>query len=373
MMKKWFETIWYMQIVLTATVATSAAEESQSDKVDIRLWPEVTITHAEIRLGEMATITGTGDHLEAIRRFWISNKLVENEPLVVRAWDISRRLAEAGFDSASVKITGAARCEVNYVLPKDEKNDAVKKSDDAVSITRAARLAGPATLETNIRELICKQLSGKNLVKEAKIIINFNPVLQELLALTEPPYHFVVEPQQRDTNWMGLVGLNVNIYRENKLVRKISMLVQVQIQIPVVIATTSINSKAKITRDDIKTVWKEISQFNMKSITSQETIVDSQAKRMIPIGATITNDMIESIPLVRRNQMVTVLYHKGGLEIKLVGKSMDNAGRNEMVKVRNERSKEIFHARVVDAGTVTVENDIAEPALTVAETTGGNL
>ncbi len=372
MLKKRLETICFTEMVLIATLSVSASEPVRSDNVEIRLWQQVTVTKPEIHLAEMADIIGTSDDLAALRRFLISNALIENQPLIVRAWDISRRLAEAGFDSGAIRITGAARCEINYVANKDEKNDKVKKSDDALSIAGAARLAGPSTLETKVRELICNRLSEKQLSNEAKITITFNPTLQELLSLTEPPYRFVIEPQQSNVQWMGLVGLNVKIYRDNNLVRNIAMLVDVQVKIPVIIANTTINSKSPITRNDIKTVWKDISQNNTKSFTDLEKIIDSQAKRMIPAGAIITSDMIESIPLVRRNQLVTVVYQKGGLEIKLVGKSLNNAGRNEIVRVRNERSKEIFSAKVIDSGKVLVESNTTDTTLASTGTSGGN-
>jgi flagella basal body P-ring formation protein FlgA len=101
--------------------------------------------------------------------------------------------------------------------------------------------------------------------------------------------------------------------------------------------------------------WREITNFTGKLITDAEALIDQQAKRMIPPGTLITADMLEPLPLVKRGQLVTVLYNRGGLEIKLVGKVMQNGYRNDVVQVRNERSKEVFRAKVIGAGQVLVE------------------
>jgi flagella basal body P-ring formation protein FlgA len=193
--------------------------------------------------------------------------------------------------------------------------------------------------------------------------VRFNDTIRELLALTEPPYHFEIEPQQRTTNWIGLVGLKVKIYRNSDLLQTVPVLAQVQVKTEVAIAVRTINSKAKISKQDVEMSQREITSLDGKLVTCVEDITDQQARRMIPLGTMITTDMLEGVPLVKRGQLVSVLYNRSGLEIKLVGKAMQNGYRNEVVQVRNERSKEIFRAKVVDAGQVLVENALPAESL----------
>jgi flagella basal body P-ring formation protein FlgA len=363
-------TIWLAQSVLMTAVLTAGAATTASTvaaetgTIQIRLWDQATVTQPEVRLADIASISGQPEDITAIKSFAVSTSLTENQPIDLRAWEIAGRLAKAGFDASQIKLTGAARCRVNFVAPKEETVSTKKNESELVSLEQAVRQAGPATLETKIRELICRNLTEKGLAKEAKVQIDFNPALKELLALTEPPYRFAVGFQERRTMELGLAGVKVRIYRDTDLLQTVPVLAQVKIKAPVIIADRTINSKAKLTAQDIKTTWREITQLQSQMVTDPEAIMDCQAKRMIPPGTVITADMLESIPLVRRNQLVTVIYHKGGLEIKLVGKAMDNGCRNELVKVRNERSKEVFQGRVIGEGKVNVENNSAGEALT---------
>jgi flagella basal body P-ring formation protein FlgA len=63
------------------------------------------------------------------------------------------------------------------------------------------------------------------------------------------------------------------------------------------------------------------------------------------------NDWVEPT-LVNRNDLVTIIYQQGGLEITLQAKALGNGTRDQVIEVQNMSSHKIFNARVVDERTL---------------------
>jgi flagella basal body P-ring formation protein FlgA len=52
--------------------------------------------------------------------------------------------------------------------------------------------------------------------------------------------------------------------------------------------------------------------------------------------------------LVKRDDLVTVLYDHHGVSITVEGKALSSGSRNDVIAVQNLNSHKIFNARVVD-------------------------
>jgi flagella basal body P-ring formation protein FlgA len=66
------------------------------------------------------------------------------------------------------------------------------------------------------------------------------------------------------------------------------------------------------------------------------------------------NDWVEPT-LVNRNDLVTVLYDRGGLSITLQAKALGNGVKDQVIEVENTSSHKIFNARVVNERTLVYE------------------
>ncbi|MFA5864408.1 MAG: flagellar basal body P-ring formation chaperone FlgA [Phycisphaerae bacterium] len=338
-------------IILPAFTSTAAY---QNTGVEIRLWTEATVTDPQIKLSQIASIRGDETSIAAIRNLTLTSDLNVSRKINLRASQIADRLGEAGFNVSQIAITGAANCVINY-----EPSSQTKKMDETgTSLDLAVKQAAPASLEARLREIICQNLETKALPKEHEVKINFNSALRDVLAMTDPAYQFEINPQRTST-WLGLVAFKVKIWRNGQVLQTLPIMADVRVRLPLLIAAKTINSKARIGKSDVEKNWREVGNVNGKFMTDIGDVLDQQAKKMIQTGSVITGDLLESVPLVRRGQLITVVYQKGGLEIKTVGKSMQNGYKNEIIQVRNERSKELFHARVTGEGRVCVQENLA--------------
>jgi flagella basal body P-ring formation protein FlgA len=349
-------TMSLAMILITISGVASAANQP-SDRVEVRIWEQATVVTPEIRLEQVATISGPAKDMDTIKSFVLVSSLTNDQTVTLRAWEISQRLSDAGFDANLIDVRGSAKCIVTFVAEKDNSLQEGPTAATSATSKPSTIKHGPASLEAKVYEVIERNLASKGLPEGSKVEIKFNATIRELLALTEPPYHFEIDPQQRSTNWLGLVSLKIRIYRNDDLLQTVPVLAQVQVKAQIAIAARTINSKAKLSNQDVEMSWREITSLSEKFITEMENLADQQAKRMIPPGTIITADMLEPLPLVKRGQLVTVLYNRDGLEIKLIGKVMQNGYRDDTVQVRNERSKEVFRAKVIGAGQVLVDSN----------------
>ena len=90
-------------------------------------------------------------------------------------------------------------------------------------------------------------------------------------------------------------------------------------------------------------------------ISSGVEMIGREAKRTIYAGQPVTMENTRPARLVTRNQIVTVKYIKGGLEISTTGRAMGEASLNEPVTVLNLQSRQMVQGVVQESGWVLAQ------------------
>jgi flagella basal body P-ring formation protein FlgA len=86
-----------------------------------------------------------------------------------------------------------------------------------------------------------------------------------------------------------------------------------------------------------------------------DPLLGREVVRTVYAGKPITYENTRAPILVRRNQVVTVKYIKGGLEISATGRALGEAGLNESVTVLNQQSKQTVQGIVQENGWVLAQ------------------
>lgn len=89
--------------------------------------------------------------------------------------------------------------------------------------------------------------------------------------------------------------------------------------------------------------------------STEDAILGREARRTIYAGQQITMDNTRPARLVTRNQIVTVKYIQGGLEISTTGRAMGEASLNEPVTVLNLQSRQLVQGVVQESGWVLAQ------------------
>jgi len=86
-----------------------------------------------------------------------------------------------------------------------------------------------------------------------------------------------------------------------------------------------------------------------------DPLLGREVVRTIYAGKPITYENTRAPILVRRNQIVTVKYIKGGMEISTTGRALGEAGLNESVTLLNQQSKQTVQGIVQENGWVLAQ------------------
>ena len=86
-----------------------------------------------------------------------------------------------------------------------------------------------------------------------------------------------------------------------------------------------------------------------------DPLIGRQVRRTVYAGKPITFDNTRAPVLVKRNQIVSIRYIKGALEITATGRALGEAGANEPVTVLNQQSKQMVQGIVQENGWVLAQ------------------
>ena len=84
-------------------------------------------------------------------------------------------------------------------------------------------------------------------------------------------------------------------------------------------------------------------------------LLGREVRRTVYAGQSIRPQDTRSARLVKRNQLVTLKYMKGPLEISLTGRALGAAGENESVTVLNLESRQVVEGIVQAGGWIWVQ------------------
>jgi flagella basal body P-ring formation protein FlgA len=72
-------------------------------------------------------------------------------------------------------------------------------------------------------------------------------------------------------------------------------------------------------------------------------------------GAALSARMLRDAPLVRKGQMVRVLFDNGSMQISTIGMPEEDGAAGGMVRIRNLTSNKIIYAKVLGDSLVGVD------------------
>jgi flagella basal body P-ring formation protein FlgA len=75
---------------------------------------------------------------------------------------------------------------------------------------------------------------------------------------------------------------------------------------------------------------------------------------MIAAQTVVTGPMIETPPLVRRGDSVTIVAEAGAMRVTAAGEARQKGGRGDRIAVVNLDSRRTIYAQVIDGRTVAV-------------------
>ncbi|MDX1301101.1 flagellar basal body P-ring formation chaperone FlgA [Photobacterium sp.] len=127
--------------------------------------------------------------------------------------------------------------------------------------------------------------------------------------------------------------------------------IRAAIRLPVVVATTTINRKTKITASMLR--MQELHLTKAKTFTTQfSDVIGKRVKRRIRSGQLINPAQLQQLWLVEKGDEVVIIASKNGMQASMKGIAQDNGVKGEQIDVRNSSSSKIIRTIVASRGKV---------------------
>ena len=109
-----------------------------------------------------------------------------------------------------------------------------------------------------------------------------------------------------------------------------------------------------ITADAFMPETRDASRIVGAAVADPAQAVGRVARRMLSAGAVLSATDLVAQRLIRRGDNVALVSRRGGVEVRVVGKALGDAGENERVTVENLSSRRVVQGVVGPGGDVWV-------------------
>lgn len=351
--------------------ATTVPAQAEST---VRLYARATISGNQVTLADVARLEGEALSLAAD---WpIAAAPRPGMSGTIDLDHVQSVLQRRGVNLSNWVFRGNSRCVLtrpagdSSVPPASP--DASLSNDRGAADPRGALTTRPAdayeapepdpnTLEGAIYAHIHQQLDTAG----GKPVIHFSPAAGRLLSLSRPTYEFQIT--RRGERSLGLVPLDVSIQEKGRPAQSVQVLCEVSLRKSVVVAAGPINRGQIVQAGDLRLEVRTFDRLDGLALEDPAPLVGQRAKRLVRAGEQLGLRDIEPVPLVSRNDLVTVRVRRGRLVITGSAKAMGAGGYGDPVELRNELSRESFMGIVTGPKTVELsDRHVTSAALSLA-------
>jgi flagella basal body P-ring formation protein FlgA len=344
------------------------------ERIEVR--GEAVVVGAEVRLRQLCRFSREDSEFArqfgdlVIQRF--TGRASERQVSLSEIRDV---LSAAGANPAALHFAGALSCRVR-------RSDApASPSEWPVPVATVAKAPAsgeqplPADSEVGeslpantLKSLLLQDLAYRLSLNPADLQLSFQGPHAGVANLVESQVQFDFEPVRARN--LGPVHWNLTLRAPGGDEQQLRLQAHARAWFLIPTAQRHLQAGQVLSPSDVVARRVLLDRLPEPRPMPVERIVGQQASRDIPAGATLTATLLKPVELARPGQLITVLSRRGGVQVQSVMRCLDSGSRGEMVRVRNEATRQNLHARLVEAGVATVSDD---PALHAAADLAGSV
>jgi flagella basal body P-ring formation protein FlgA len=122
----------------------------------------------------------------------------------------------------------------------------------------------------------------------------------------------------------------------------------------VLVLSRGIGAGQPITADAFVTETRDASRIVGAAVADPAQAVGQVARRTLSAGTVLSTGDLVAPRLIRRGDNVALVSRRGGLEVRMAGKALGDAGENERVMVENLSSRRVIQGIVGAGGDIWV-------------------
>ena len=280
------------------------------------------------------------------------NSMIENN--VITLGDVF-----AGIDHKADKVLGPAprpghdmtlnartlmRIAVAMDLPWRPQSTA-----DQVVLSRAATVVGPAMIKDSLKdELKAQGLSG---LFELAIVSGVN----EIVLPYDEKQNVMVESLSFDGDKNNFNAIIVAPSKDNAIVReKISGKIERMSKVPVL--RDALKNGSVISKSDLDYIPMPTRSLQHGMVLSESEIIGYTPRRIVMPGKPIKASEIQAPQIVKRGELITMVFHHGPLSLTAQGKALESGAKGDVIRVVNASSSKTLQATVTADQEVSVQD-----------------
>lgn len=316
----------------------------------ICLYEKVAVEGPDVRLCDVAELKGTT--AQKLGDLVVGTLPSGQKKLRIELFEIIRIVNSNGKANwALLTIMGYKTCEVSHVdqaFPASVSNISLPMDIDSID---KEELRSPVTIRDWLVEMI-EQFAQK---PRDELKITFAD--QDAVWLNGDVRQGQIEFEPLSTSPLGRLPIAVRQYQNRDSVKSRRITVNVAHRVMAVIADRRIDRGHVFVPEDLKVEQIYIDDERGVPFNGVENVVGKKATSRIRKGTAIYTGDAALPLLVRRGQTITVRCICGGLVVRTIGRAMEDGAESQIIRVRNEKSREDYQARVTASRQAVVITD----------------
>ena len=201
-------------------------------------------------------------------------------------------------------------------------------------------------IATLIRSYILKQLGGKG----EKFQVEVLHIPQNVDAQLE----LRVIPSPR-ASYLGTYLVKLGNYSQGTLIREIPLVVRVREMGEVLVANKLIDRHQILTPEEVRVEERKLPLTCDHPLRRLEEVIGKRSARRINRGAILTAELVETIPLVRRGEVINLTLRCPGLCLMARGRALKDGWEGDFIRVKVLASGKELQAKI-EKGKVQILN-----------------
>jgi len=333
----------------------------------LRLLAHAVVVEDVITVGDVCDLSGF-DLKEArqVRDTVIGESPAAGGVLGIDLAHVRSALPGAGINPARVNVGGAMRCTVSRpaALPSEATSSllgTVRMNRSADDRRHDSATAKPAPPTGTLRDTVYAHFQQFFARFGGRAELVFDHTTEQVLNLSEPTYRFRVRRKSEPP--IGLVQIEVDVLSGERILQTVPLVVRVEMTRREVTAKRAINQGATIESADVELIPVSVTRLDKLGLTDPAQVIGQRCKRFLAAGSAIVPEALESVPVVARGQLVTIVAVSGGVRAISSGAATQDGYLGDVIKVRASDNRRVeLEGVVVGPGKVQIGERPLAPA-----------
>ena len=203
-------------------------------------------------------------------------------------------------------------------------------------------------LEDQVRQWILDQAPAEGELYVGRIYI------PNIRNVPQGEIRYDIQPRTRNQELIGRNSLRVDLWIDGRVYKTLMVQAETRLETLVGVVTSEIDRGEPLTEDDIEWQLQRVDRMFSPLIKPEDLEAGLQAKTLLRAGSILDRRKVETVPLVERGRMVTVIARYSGLTVRLRAKALGSGAAGDEIRLKNVDSGQLLLGRIEKNGEISL-------------------